>query len=82
MTVLLDCVLWGIELCGNPLELNRWWKQHQAALKALSPEELAVVVAAKERAKERAPTLVGPAIELVPAHVDWDETEGEDNAGN
>lgn len=81
MTVLRDCILWGMSTCCNPIEMNLWWRQHQPALKALrrlDPEGFEMVLKAKERAKyrQRAPDEARP--DLAPAHPEWDEeVEGE-----
>lgn len=76
MTVLRDCILWGIETCSNALELNLWWREHQTALKALrrlDPDGFAAALAAKERVKARPQPRMfeAEAPELAPPHPQW-----------
>lgn len=52
ISLLRDCILWGIEGCANEHEMARWWKAHQPALKALrrrDAEGFAAVIEAKDR---------------------------------
>lgn len=48
---LADWLVLCVELAETGAELGAWWRSHQAALKALPPDELARVTAAKDRRK-------------------------------
>lgn len=50
-SVLLATILLAIHMAATPDDLAWWWVQHQPALKRLNPDERAIAVAAKDRAK-------------------------------
>jgi len=48
---LLAAILLAIDLARSAEALALWWRDHQPALRRLSTAELAVAIAAKDRAK-------------------------------
>jgi len=49
VTLLRECLELAIRLAVNEVALAHWWGEHQAALKLLPRDDLALVLAAKER---------------------------------
>lgn len=50
-STLLGAILLAIAVADTVNDLAHWWEQHKPALRLLSPGELAIAVAAKDRAK-------------------------------
>jgi hypothetical protein len=48
MSVLLDCLICGVDLCADDVELAHWWGQNKPALRALDEEEWAAIWRRKE----------------------------------
>lgn len=44
-----DCLILAIEVAQDEVQLAGWWGRHQGAMRTLTPDELAAVIAAKDR---------------------------------
>jgi hypothetical protein len=51
LSPLAACLVLGVDLAGTMDGLGWFWREHQAPLKMLSPDELAAVVKVKDRQK-------------------------------
>ena len=49
MSLARDCLILAIEVAQDEVQLAGWWGRHQAAMRTLTPADLALVVAAKDR---------------------------------
>jgi hypothetical protein len=49
LTLLAECLILAVDTAASEVALAHWWGEHQAALKMLPRDDLARVVAAKDR---------------------------------
>lgn len=49
MNLLAACLILAVDTARDEVALAHWWGEHQAALKMLPRDELAHVIAAKDR---------------------------------
>lgn len=49
MSLARDCLILAIDVAQDEVQLAGWWGRHQAAMRTLTPADLYLVVAAKDR---------------------------------